>query len=125
MTPQTSPERRVRRTEHPSGAIGYYLSARAASTPVRSAVVSQEDGLLLGGFGDLNQDLLAAVGPLFAQGKSVSPAVDGWVEQETSGDDVFSHDLRIDGARLVLTTVGGRLPHTNDISRDLARILRL
>ncbi|MBK6919286.1 MAG: hypothetical protein IPH07_17960 [Deltaproteobacteria bacterium] len=113
------PDRRVLRSPNPTRAIRIFLARNVTEPEVRAAVVSDVDGLLLGGVGDVDLDALSAVG---------SAVVDGTLG-ERAGDFGFSRQelhartLTIGEDTFVLTSLGGPLREGAAVEQLLARVL--
>ena len=102
-----------------SNLIRIFLARNVTEPEVRAAVVSDVDGLLLGGVGDVDLDALSAVG---------SAVVDGTLG-ERAGDFGFSRQelhartLTIGEDTFVLTSLGGPLREGAAVEQLLARVL--
>lgn len=113
------PDRRVLRSPNPTRAIRIFLARNVTEPEVRAAVVSDVDGLLLGGVGDVDLEVLSAVGSAVVDGSLGDRASDfGFSRQElharpvTIGDDTF-----------VVTSLGGPLRESAGVEQLLARVL--
>ncbi|MGH1340879.1 MAG: hypothetical protein ACRBN8_04975 [Nannocystales bacterium] len=113
-------ERRVLRSEDPSRAIRIFLAKNAGSPGVRAAVVASDEGMLLGGVGDEDLEVLAAVGSAANAGHNVASPCDehGW---STAG--VFTHRLSVGERSFVIASLGGPLESANDFDGLLHRVL--
>lgn len=61
-------ERRTRRSEQPSVALGYYLETLAGRQAWEAVALADDDGLLLGGAGrEVNPEGIAAIAPVAAR----------------------------------------------------------
>jgi hypothetical protein len=117
-------ERRKARSRIPTEAVRLYLEANAARAGVRAAVLSDAQGYLIGGVGDVDQETLAAIGPLFVTGASplLPGATEELVDQVVQNHDLYASRLEVRGETLVLTSIGSRFPEQRRAERALARI---
>lgn len=113
------PDRRVLRSPNPTRAIRIFLARNVTEPEVRAAVVSDADGLLLGGVGDVDLDALSAVG---------SAVVDGTLGERAgefgfSRQELHARALTIGEDTFVLTSLGGPLREGAAVEQLLARVL--
>ena len=116
-------ERRKARSQDSAEAVRLYLRSNAARAGVRAAVLSDEAGRLIGGVGDVDLDVLAAVGPVFVSGSRMSPAVEERIDEVVRNHDLYASALAVGGTRLVLTSLGARFPEQRRAERAFTRIL--
>jgi hypothetical protein len=113
--------RRANRSSVRREAVSLYLSAVMFRNGIRAAVLSSEEGGLIGGAGQsIDLDHLAALG---AHGASGQPHRVLQIEQLTRGEPMRSYLLNLDGQRMVLTTIGDAAPPVEQTAHDLRRIL--
>lgn len=117
-------ERRKARSNNRSEAVRLYLEANAARAGVRAAVISDADGFLIGGVGDIDHEILAAIGPLFVTGSAplLSGATEDLIDQVVQNHDLYASRLEVRGATLVLTSIGARFPEQRRAERAIDRI---
>jgi hypothetical protein len=118
-----SHERRKARSDNRAEAVRLYLTANAARAGVRAVALSDETGFLVGGAGDVDLEVLAAIGPLFVAGGAMSPAIEERVDQVVQNHDVYASALNVAGTRFVLTSLGARFPEQRRAERAFTRIL--
>lgn len=118
-------ERRRARSNVPFEAVRLYLEANAARAGVRAAVLSDAEGFLIGGVGDVDQEVLAAVGPLFVSGSAprLGPTTEDLVDRVVQNHDLYASRLEVQGQTLVLTSLGARFPEHRRAERAFERIL--
>ena len=116
-------ERRKTRSNNRQEAVRLYLEANAAKAGVRAAVLSDEDGLLIGGVGDVDLDVLAAVGPVFIGQTHFTPSIEGRIDEVVKNHDLYASSIVIGDTRLVLTSLGARFPEHRRAERAFERIL--
>ena len=116
-------ERRKARSNHRGEAVRLFLAANSVCAGMRAAVVSDADGFLLGGVGDVDLDALAAVGPLFVSGHAPSPWLEERIEEVVKNHDLYASRLAIGATTLVLTSLGARFPEQRRAERAIERIL--
>lgn len=117
-----SVDRRVRRSSARSVALSFFLEDLAERSGARAAVVCSEDGLLVGGVGDLDLDALAAVAPVVVAGTG-SRREEGWIDDVAGGDDLYASTIVVGSRCLVLASVGGRLRKRREAAETIGRIL--
>ena len=111
-------ERRRRRSSSPLTAARYYFENLLRRQRAPRAVVLSDGAQPLAGTGDVELSRLAAYGAA-----CVSPADDAQSFPELEKEDVFAHSLLYQGRKLVLTSLGERVPTVRGIERDVQRIL--
>ncbi len=116
-------ERRKTRSNDRTEAVRLYLEANAARAGVRAAVLSDEDGLLIGGIGDVDLDVLAAVGPVFVAGAPLTPSIEGRIDEVVKNHDLYASSISVGETKLVLTSLGARFPEQRRAERAFGRIL--
>ncbi|MBK8254031.1 MAG: hypothetical protein IPK82_15375 [Polyangiaceae bacterium] len=100
-----------------------YLEANAARAGVRTVVLSDADGLLVGGIGDVDLEVLAAIGPLFVTGNSASLAQhENLINSVVQNHDLYASRIEIAGQTFVLTSLGARLPEQRRAEQAFNRI---
>lgn len=106
--------------------MSLYLAAHASRAGVLAAVVSDADGFLISGTGDVDQEVLAAVGPLFVtQGTTrLAPTTEELIHSVVQTHDLYASRLQVHGTTLVLTTLGARFPEQRRAERAFERILQ-
>lgn len=116
-------ERRVRRSEQPSVALGYYLESLAGRQSWDAVALADDDGLLLGGAGrSIDPEGIAAVAPVAARDTEHAP--EGLLGLVTRGRPLKVWGLSLDGQAFHLAAVGGQ--HTalpGEMCGTLGRIL--
>lgn len=100
------PERRVRRSSTPAEALELYLNALAERTNARAIAVADPDGLLVGGVGAGDLEVLAALGA-------------------DAAPDAKVHDATLDcgGMPLRLYAIDGKKPPLRETAQAVTRIL--
>lgn len=118
-------ERRKARSNVRSEAVRLYLEANAARAGVRAAVLSDAEGFLISGVGDVDKEILAAVGPLFVTGSAprLSRMTEELLDQVVQNHDLYASKLEVQGTTLVLTSIGARFPEQRRAERAFERIL--
>lgn len=116
-------ERRKVRSNVRSEAVRLYLEHNAARAGVPAVALSDVQGFLIGGTGDVDLAALAAVGPLFVGDGALSPATEARVGELVQNHDVYASRLEIGGTTLVLTSLGARFPEQRRAERAFTRIL--
>lgn len=116
-------ERRKTRSNNRLEAVRLYLEANAERAGVRAAVLSDEDGLLIGGVGDVDLDVLAAIGPVFVAGTPLRPAMEERIDSVVKNHDLYASAITVGPNRLVLTSIGARFPEQRRAERAFERIL--
>lgn len=119
--PPMHPERRVLRTPDPSGAIRMFLARNATDPGLRAAVVSCDQGLLLGGVGSDDLDVLAAVGAALHAGISGMP--ERCANYGLRADEVHTQSVRVGPTELVVTSLGAPLGAMDGMRGALARLM--
>jgi len=117
-------ERRKARSNVRSEAVRLYLEANAARAGVRAAVLSDAEGFLISGVGDVDKEILAAVGPLFVTGSAprLSRMTEELLDQVVQNHDLYASKLEVQGTTLVLTSIGARFPEHRRAERAFQRI---
>ncbi len=117
-------ERRKARSNVRSEALRLYLEHNAARAGAQAAVVSDADGLLISGVGEVDQEILAAVGPLFVTGSAprLHCSTEELIDQVVQNHDLYASRLDVLGMTLVLTSLGARLPEHRSAERAIERI---
>ena len=110
-------ERRYRRSTSPLTAARYYFESLMGRARAPRAVVLSDGNQPLAGSGDVELSRLAAYG--------ASCVSDGEQQSfpELEQEDVFAHSLLYKGRKLVLTSLGERVPTVKGVERDVQRIL--
>jgi len=116
-------ERRKARSNDRGEAVRLFLAASSARAGMLAAVVSDTEGLLIGGVGDVDLDALAAVGPVFVSGHTPSPQLEDRIEQVVKNHDLYASRLAVGSTTLVLTSLGARFPEQKRAERAIERIL--
>lgn len=116
-------ERRKARSNNRTEAVRLYLEANAEKAGVRAAVLSDEDGLLIGGVGDVDLEVLAAVGPVFVSGAPLRSSLEERVDSVVKNHDLYASAITVGANRLVLTSLGARFPEQRRAERAFERIL--
>jgi len=118
-------ERRRRRSEQPSVALGYYLETLAGRNAWDAVALADDDGLLLGGAGrEIDPEGIAAVAPVAA--RNVEHAPEGLLGLVTRGRPLKVWDVTLEGQPLHLAAVGGASAQlASETFETLARILGL
>ncbi len=116
-------ERRKTRSSNRTEAVRLYLEANAARAGVKAAVLSDEDGLLIGGVGDVDLEILAAVGPVFVGGARLTPSIEQRIDEVVKNHDLYASSISIGDTKLVLTSLGARFPEQRRAERAFERIL--
>ncbi|MEZ4311374.1 MAG: hypothetical protein R3F14_25335 [Polyangiaceae bacterium] len=118
-------ERRKVRSNVRSEAVSLFLEHNAARAGVRAVVLSDMSGFLIGGTGDIDQTVLAAIGPLFVTGSSpsLSDQTEALVEDVVKNHDLYASRVQLDDRTLILTSIGGRFPEHRRAERAFQRIL--
>jgi hypothetical protein len=117
-------ERRKARSNVRSEAVRLYLEANATRAGVRAVVISDADGYLIAGVGDVDHEVLAAIGPLFVTGMMprLAQSTEELVDQVVQNHDLYAGRLEVKGTTLVLTSIGARFPEQRRAERALTRI---
>ena len=102
-------ERRHQRSEIPGKALEIYLSHLANRSGARSVVIADDRGLLVGGSGDTDLDLLAV--------NTIAPVL--------PSADAKVHELRYAGTTLRLSSLGGMPLSSHEVGTAVGRILAL
>lgn len=98
-------DRRVRRSERPTVALGYYLESLADRQSWDVVALADDDGLLLGGAGGgVDPVGIAAVAPVAARGTEHPP--EGLLGLITRGRPLKVWGLDLDGQPFHLAAVG-------------------
>lgn len=116
-------ERRRTRSDDRGEAVRLFLAANAERTGVRAAVVSDADGFMIGGIGDVDLDALAAVGPVFVSGHVPSAQLEQRIEEVVRNHDLYASRLEVGPHTLVLTSLGARFPEQRRAELAIGRIL--
>ncbi len=116
-------ERRKSRSNNRLEAVRLYLEANAERAGVRACVLSDEDGLLIGGVGDVDLDVLAAIGPVFVAGTPLRPSMEERIDSVVKNHDLYASAINVGPNRLVLTSIGARFPEQRRAERAFERIL--
>ena len=99
-------ERRIRRSEQTTVALGYYLESLAGRQSWDAVALADDDGLLLGGAGgSIDAEGIAAVAPVAARGMAHPP--EGFLGLVTRGRPLQVWGLALDGQPFHLAAVGG------------------
>ena len=118
-------ERRKLRSNLPQEAISLLLSTAAAQSGALAAVLSDEEGLLLGGAGE-HHDLehLAALGVEHARRGTGAPddLQEGLLEALVGAEDLYASPIQIGDDVVYLTSLGARVRRHCDIAAGLSRI---
>lgn len=116
-------ERRELRSDDPERAIRIFLARNATEDGMRAAVVSNDNGEFLGGVGDGDLDVLAALG-------SSVTAVRGALAREElcsvagiEAAELHVVRLGVGGRNFVITSVGAPLSAAGMLGAALDRIL--
>lgn len=117
-------ERRKARSSNRHEAVRLYLEANAQRAGVRAAALSDEDGFLIGGVGDVDLEILAAIGPVFVNGAPLRPAVEERVDSVVQNHDLYASSIQVGNHRLVLTSIGARFPEHRRAEKAFQRILQ-
>lgn len=116
-------ERRELRSDDPARAIRIFLARNASDEGLRAAVVSNDDGELLGGVGDGDLEVLAALG------SSVTAVRGTLARQELcsvagiEAAELHVVRLGVGGRSFVITSVGAPLTAAGPLGAALDRIL--
>jgi hypothetical protein len=116
-------ERRELRSDDPADAIRIFLARNGTDEGLRAAVVSNDDGELLGGVGDGDLDTLAALG------SAVTAVRGSLARNELCGvagiDAAELHVVRlgVGGRNFVITSVGAPFSAAGPLGAALDRIL--
>jgi hypothetical protein len=116
-------DRRLRRSEQPSVALGYFLETLAGRQSWEAVALADDDGLLLGGAGrGVDPEGIAAIAPVAA--RDIEHAPEGLLGLVTRGRPLKVWGVTVDGQPMHLAAVGGatgRLPDETWVT--LGRIL--
>lgn len=120
-------DRRTRRSDRQVDALQLYLDACAARSAARAVVLSDRDGLLIGGSGAGDLELVAALGTLLVPGVSSAERAghEALFEQAGAGAPIHASPLVVDGLPAVLTTVGACALDPVEAGHAVTRILRM
>lgn len=115
-------ERRKRRSEQPTVALGLFLESLARRQAYEAIALADDDGLLLGGSGKaVDPEAMAAVAPMAA--RNVEHAPDGLLGLVTRGRPLNVWGVTLDGQSFHLVTVGAAVSPPQDTWEALGRIL--
>ncbi len=95
----SSSERRVLRSNVPATALQCLLETQVERGALASAVIASSEGLLVAAVGS-DADMIAAVAPMVAEGKSL-------YGHENDYDDLSVHSFTVGGERLHIALRGG------------------
>lgn len=119
-------ERRELRSSEPAEAIRYFLAQNATDAGLRAAVVSHDDGMLLGGIGDAGPMSLANIASLGATMLDVRDASERARLCDARGiaaDELHVVRLGIGRRTFVITSIGAPLHAAGRLGAALDRIL--
>jgi len=94
-----STERRTRRSNSPATALQWLLEAQASRGSLASAVIASDEGLLVAAVGS-DADMIAAVAPMMADGRSVASV-------DRSLGELSVRSFTVHGQRLHIALRGG------------------
>lgn len=113
-------ERRVLRSRDPARAIRIFLAKNARSRGIRAAVIASDEGMLLGGVGNEDLEVLAAVGSASDAGHDVVGACE---QRCWPVDALFTRRLSIGERGFVVASLGASLKGPEHVDGLLRRLL--
>jgi hypothetical protein len=116
-------ERRELRSTDPASAIRIFLARNATEVGMRAAVVSKDDGALLGGVGDGDLSTLAQVGSSLVDVRDEAERARLCDRGGLSPADLHVVRLGVGAQSFVITSVGAPLGAAGLLAAALGRLL--